>query len=83
MRLSAMNNPPSRPRSQIYAQKPSGALSLDLAGLLFPCPKDVVNVLRADVGPVHQPVEDPHLGCAASVVELGYLVVITPRANIE
>ena len=83
MRLSAANNPPSHPPSQTYAQKPSGARSLDPAGLLFPCPKDVVNVLRVDVGPVHQPVEDPHLGCTASVVELGYSVVIIPRANIE
>ena len=83
MRLSAANNPPARPPSQIYAQKPSGTLSLGPAGLLFPCPKEVVNVLRANVRPVHQPMEDPHLGCAASVVELGYSVVISPRANIE
>ena len=83
MCLSAANNPLACPPSQIYAQKPSGTLSLCPVGLLFPCPKDVVNVLRADVRPVHQPVEDPHLGCAASVVELGYSVVISPRANIE
>ena len=83
MRLSAANNPPARPPSQIYVQKPSGTLSLCPVGLLFPCPKDVVNILRADVGPVHQPVEDPHLGYVASVVELGYSVVISSRANIE
>ena len=83
MRLSAANNPPACPPSQIYAQKPSGTLSLCPAGLLFPCPKDVVNVLHANVGPVHQPMEDQHLGCAASVVELGFAIVISPRANIE
>ena len=83
MCLSAANNFPAHPPSQIYTQKPSGTLSLCLVGLLFPCPKVVVNVLSADVGPIHQPVEDPHLGCAASVVELGYSVVISPRANIE
>src|SRR6266404_6308084 len=61
----------------------SATLSFGPVGLLLSCPQDVVNVLRADIGPVHQPVEDPHLGCATSVVKLGNSVVISPRANIE
>ena len=83
MQLSASNNLPSHLSCQTYAHKLSGALSLDPAGLLFPGPKDVVNVLCTDIGLVHQPIEDANLGCTTLVVELGYSVIITIRANIE
>ena len=52
-------------------------------GLLLPDLKHVVNVLRADIRPIRDPVEDPHLCLATLVVELCHSVVISTWANIK
>ena len=52
-------------------------------GILLPDLKHVVNVLRADIWPIHDPVEDPHLCLATPVVELCYSVIISTWANIN
>ena len=67
----------------MFCASPSDTLGFRRAGLLIPYLKPVVNVLRADICPIHDPVEDPHLCLATLVVELCHSVVVSTWTNIK
>ena len=67
----------------MFCARPSDTPGFRPAGLLLPDLKHVVNVLRADIRPIHDPVEDSHLCLATPVVELYHSVVVSTWANIK
>ena len=67
----------------MFCSRPSDTPGFRPAGLLLPDLKHVVNVLRADIRPIHDPVEDPHLCLATLVVELCHSIVVSTWANVK
>ena len=67
----------------MFCAYPSDTPGFRPAGFLLPDLMHVVNVLRADIWPIHDPMEDPHLLLATPVVELYHTVIVSTWANIN
>ena len=67
----------------MFYARPKDSPEFRPAGLLLPDLEHVVNVLRTDIRPIHDPVEDPHLCLATPVVELCHPIVVSTWANIK
>ena len=63
--------------------RPSDTPRFCPVGLLLPDLKHVVNVLRADIRPIHDFLKDSHLCLATLVVELCHSVILSSWANIK
>ena len=67
----------------MFCASPSETPGFRPADLLLPDLKHILNVLRADIRPIHDPVEDPHLCLVTPVVELCHTVIVSTWANIK
>ena len=67
----------------MFCARPSDSPGIRTAGPLLPDLKHVVNVLRADIRPIHNSMEDPHLFLASPVMELCHSVVVSTWTNIK
>ena len=67
----------------MFCTRPLDTSGFHPAGLLLPDLKHIVNILRAEIRPIHDPVEDPHLCLATLVVELCHSVIVSTWANIK
>ena len=67
----------------MFYARPSDTHGFRPAGLLLPDLEHVVNIFRTDIQPIQDPVKDPHLCLATTVVELCHPVVVSTWVNIK